>query len=331
MQTLDPILSQTLEMLCHKPKGIFAADESIASMEKKFAPYAIDNTAENRLAYRDMLLNNPHLSAYISGVILFDETLNQNIDGMPMAQFLNQHNIVPGIKVDLGLKTVNEHGEEVTQGLDTLRERCEGYFAKGARFTKWRAVYKISDNTPSEDLLLRNADDLAQYAKICQECHLVPMVEPELLALGCHDMKACYDNMARILTTVFDALKRHAVDLTAIILKPSMVVPGLSGHQPVDHEEVAARTVECLDAYVPHDVPAIMFLSGGQSDQDATHHLNLIAKCNTRPWRITFSYGRALQDEALSVWRGVAENRAKAQEIVLHHAKRNADASVGQL
>lgn len=331
MQTHDSVLSYTLKMLCEKPKGIFAADESIASMEKKFAPLEIHNTSENRLAYRDMLLNNASLSKYISGVILFDETLRQSIHGEKISHILLGAGILIGIKVDLGLLSFNELGEEVTQGLDTLRERCLEYYELGARFAKWRAVYKITDNTPTEELILRNANDLAMYAKICQECGLVPMVEPELLATGDHGIDVCYEQTARIFSAVFEALKKHHVDLSRMILKPNMIVPGLENSIEVSHEEIATKTLKCLGEYVSAEVPAIMFLSGGQSDKDATQNLNLIAQKNNLSARISFSYGRALQDEALSVWNGKAENREKAQAVVLYHAKRNADASVGKL
>lgn len=330
---LDDSIQRTLQHLTTKPKGIFAADESIASVGKKFQKHHIENTANNRLDYRTMLLTTPQLSDHISGVILFDETTKQYIEDQTIPHYLESHNIVPGIKVDLGLKIVNDYNEEETQGLDDLLDRAKDYYEKGLRFAKWRAVYHIDvkKNLPSAEIIQSNAKHLARYAEICLKAGLVPMVEPEVLSNGDHDIHTCYAVTAKVLKAVFHELEALNIDVSHIILKPNMIVPGLDHKQPMNHEEVAHLTYRCLFDHVPHTIGAIMFLSGGQSDEDVTKNLNAIAKQNKLPWRISFSFGRALQDQALAVWGGIPDHIHAGQHCVAHHALQNGKASIGCL
>lgn len=327
MNNHQAVIENTIKALCAKPKGILAADESESNIAKKFAPLNLENTAQNRNLYREMLFTTPGIENFISGVILHEETFAQNIQGINCAQYLENLQIVPGIKLDKGLTPFAEN-EEITQGIDTLNDRAGEFFKKGARFAKWRTVYKISDSTPSERLLEKNANSQAQYALICLKNGIVPIVEPEVLGDGDHDIEACYNTTSIVLSSVFKALVEHNIDCRQIILKPNMIVPGKSFSGATNHDLIASKTLQCLRENVPQNVPAIVFLSGGQSEEDSTYNLAAIAKRNNSPWRITFSYGRALQDSAVKAWAGDNANISKSQAAFLKRAILNSGASV---
>lgn len=327
MSNHQAVIENTIKALCAKPKGILAADESESNIAKKFAPINLENTYQNRNLYREMLFTTPGIENFISGIILHEETFDQNIKGINCAQYLENLQIIPGIKLDKGL-TPFVGNEEITQGIDTLNERAQEFFKKGARFAKWRTVYKISDSTPSEKLLEKNANSQAQYALICLQNGIVPIVEPEVLSDGNHDIEACYNTTSTVLRSVFKALAEHNIDCKQIILKPNMIVPGKSFSGSIHHDLIASKTLQCLAENVPHNVPAIVFLSGGQSEEDSTYNLSGIAKRNNLPWRITFSYGRALQDSAVKAWAGNEGNISKGQAAFLKRAMLNSGASV---
>lgn len=322
-------LQKTLNQLLAPAKGILAADESEGNINQKFKPLAIDNHADNRRLYREILFTTPGIEKWIGGVILHEETFAQTINGHSIPQFLQQQGIVPGIKVDQGLEDVT-NGEKTTRGLDKLADRMYDYFQKGARFAKWRAVYKISETTPSTPIIEANAKGLASYAKICLENGIVPIVEPEVLAEGEHSAEQCYTVTEKVLKAVFQALHDQQVPLQYIILKPNMVVPGLQSSSPVVPEKVAEHTLKCLKATVPAEVPGIFFLSGGQTEDQATVHLNHMAADKQLPWRLSFSYGRALQDSAVKSWGGKEASVAHAQQAFLKRAEANGMASMGQ-
>ncbi len=326
-------LQDTITKLTQPFKGILAADESTISIGRKFAAWGLENTVCHRYNYRFMLLTTPHLNDYVSGVILYDETFHQEYDGVPVPHYLATNGIVPGIKVDLGLKAAHVPsaitGEEVTTGLDDLKSRCVAYEEQGARFAKWRAVFHISDNQPSDAVILQNCEDLARYAKICQETGIVPIVEPEVLTQGDHNENVCYEVTERVLAQLFKSLDAHKVDLGTLILKPSMVTPGATCVH-YDQQTNATLTFKLLKALVPAAVPSVMFLSGGQSDDDATLHLKLINQAGEKPWYVSFSYGRALQDCALAVWKGVEKNIEAGQDTLLQRAKLNSLAVEGK-
>ncbi|MDP9072809.1 MAG: fructose-bisphosphate aldolase class I [Actinomycetota bacterium] len=312
-------------------KGILAADESNATIAKRFAALGIPSTFETRRQYREILLTAPGIEQYISGVILYDETIRQSTsDGTPFPELLKSRGILPGIKVDTGAKALAfASGETVTEGLDGLRERVAEYYELGARFAKWRAVIKIGSGMPSRNATISNAQGLARYAALCQEGGLAPIVEPEVLMEGDHDMARCDAVTHDTLAEVFSQLRIAHVDFKGMVLKPSMVVPGASGpHATVS--EVAEATVNCLRDSVAASVPGIAFLSGGQASQLATEHLDAMARLGPHPWTLTFSYGRALQDDALRAWSGDAANREAAQRILLLRAKCNGEAALGQ-
>lgn len=322
------IIENTIKALCVKPKGILAADESQSNIAKKFLPLNIENIAENRRLYREMLFTTPGINNFISGVILHEETFDQLIAGVNCAQYLADKGIVPGIKLDKGLTPVYENAEETTLGIDTLNDRANEFFKKGARFAKWRTVYKISSSTPSDALIEKNAILQAQYATICLNNGIVPIVEPEVLAEGAHSIDDCYAVTTKVLKAVFKALAEHNVDCKQIILKPNMIVPGVSFAGAINHDLVAEKTIKCLVENVPHSVPLIVFLSGGQSEEDSTYNLAGIAKRNNLPWRISFSYGRALQDSSVKAWSGNDANLSKGQSAFLKRAMLNSQASV---
>ncbi len=278
------------------------------------------------------MLSAPGMEKYISGVILFEETLYQKSnDNIPFSELLNSKGVVPGIKVDEGLADFNGTAEQYTKGLDELGDRLEKYKKAGARFAKWRAVYSISENTPSEKLIERNAGDLAKYAKISHEHQLVPIVEPEVLIDGAHSIDASYKVTEKVLKSVFSALRKENVTVDCIILKPSMVISGKEAEHRADVDEVARKTVKCLHATVPAEVPSINFLSGGQSPQEATAHLNRMHTLGEKlPWYLSFSYARALQEPALKAWQGKEENMADAQKAFLKRAKLNSLATMGK-
>jgi fructose-bisphosphate aldolase class I len=327
MNNHQAVIENTIKALCAKPKGILAADESESNIAKKFAPLNLENTAQNRNLYREMLFTTPGIENFISGVILHEETFAQNIQGINCPKYLENLQIVPGIKLDKGLTPFAEN-EEITQGTDTLNDRAGEFFKKGARFAKWRTVYKISDSTPSERLLEKNANSQAQYALICLKNGIVPIVEPEVLGDGDHDIEACYNTTSIVLSSVFKALVEHNIDCRQIILKPNMIVTGKSFSGATNHDLIASKTLQCLRENVPQNVPAIVFLSGGQSEEDSTYNLAAIAKRNNSPWRITFSYGRALQDSAVKAWAGDNANISKGQAAFLKRAMLNSGASV---
>ena len=312
-------------------KGILAMDESHPTCKKRFDALNIAFTEANRCAYRDMLVTTENLADYIGGAILFDETLRQQLlNGTPFPKHLDSIGIVPGIKVDCGAKDLAGHpGEKVTEGLDGLRDRLAEYVGLGARFAKWRAVITIGDELPSEACVEANAHALARYAALCQDAGLVPIVEPEVLINGEHDIDRSYEVEAHTLEVTFDQLARQGVWLGGIVLKPSMVISGDRCAQRADVESVAARTVECLKRTVPEEVPGIAFLSGGQGDEEASAHLNAINRHPDLPWAVTFSYGRALQQQAMKSWGGVEANRKAGQQAIAKRARLNGAAAQG--
>ncbi len=318
-----------------KGKGIIAIDESNATIKKRFDTVGVECTEENRRAYRELLLTTPNLSDYISGAILYDETLRQKTkDGVPFTEIMMQNGILPGIKVDKGTTALAGFpGELVTDGLDGLRDRLTEYAALGAKFAKWRAVININidEGMPSEACINANVHALARYAALCQEAGIVPMVEPEVIMDGNHDIEDCYVVTERVLRALFNALFDHNVMLEGTILKASMIIPGKDCPQQADVEEVADFTVQCLKSAVPAALPGIVFLSGGQSDDDATAHLNEMNKSENLPWPLSFSYGRAMQSAALKIWGAdIVKNVAEAQKIVYARAKDNGLAAKGE-
>ena len=315
--------------MVQKGKGILAADESTGTCTKRFESIGVESTADSRCAYRSTLFTSPGLEEYISGVILYDETFRQNVHHTDtlIPQYLQSKDILPGIKVDTGAHPLEEgSNEKNTTGLDGLGERLGEYYALGARFAKWRSVITIGEGIPSEQCILANANGLAQYALLCQQHHLVPIVEPEVLMDGTHSIDTSFDVTSNTLNTVFNVLQEHNIDLQGIVLKPNMVLSGYNCEHQANVEEVAQRTLECLTDNVPVDVPGIAFLSGGQSDEHATLHLNEMNKNETN-WNLTFSYGRALQQPALKAWAGKEENTHATQAALLERAKANASAA----
>ncbi|HEX7029070.1 MAG TPA: class I fructose-bisphosphate aldolase [Gammaproteobacteria bacterium] len=313
-------------------KGILAADESTGTIKKRFDTIGTESTEENRRAYRDLMFTAAGMEKYISGVIMYDETLRQkSADGTPFPQLLEKLGVVPGIKVDKGAKDLALcPGEKITEGLDGLRERLKEYYDLGARFAKWRAVITIGEDIPSNTCIETNAHALARYAALCQEQNIVPIVEPEVLMDADNSIEECYEVTAHTLKTVFDELYKQNVALEGMILKPNMVISGKQCASQASPEQVAEMTLNCLLNYVPAAVPGIAFLSGGQSDELATQHLNLMNQAGPHPWELTFSYGRALQAPALKAWGGKAENVAAAQKAFLHRAKCNGAAHDGE-
>ena len=317
--------------MVEKGKGILAADESTPTCTKRFESIGTKSTAESRNIYRNMLFTAENIEKYISGVILFDETFHQKelLTGLTFPEYLTSKDILPGIKVDQGLEDFGPK-EKVTKGLDGLSERLGKYYAKGARFAKWRAVISIGDNITSDDCIMKNAKNLAKYAQKCQQANLVPIVEPEVLMDGAHTVDESFDVTSRALTTTFDQLVKHNVNLQGIVLKPNMILSGYECSYQANIEEVAEKTINCLSANVPIEVPGIAFLSGGQPDEQATLHLNEMNKYDS-DWNLTFSYGRALQQTALKAWSGKPENLELAQEAFIEKAKANSLASVAGL
>ena len=326
-------LQDTIEKMAISRKGILAADESTPTIGKRFKTINVESTEESRRSYRETLFATEGLGDYICGVILFEETLGQpSSNGVTLGGLLEKRGMIPGIKVDKGLTDLaHAPGEKVTQGLDGLSDRLAGYKEQGARFAKWRAVYSVTDSLPSRHAIETNAECLARYAAICQEHGIVPIVEPEVLMDGSHDLARSEAVHEAVLHEVFHALHRHGVVLEHIILKPSMVISGSENSNRASVQEVAEATVRVLRRTVPAAVPTINFLSGGQGDEEATAHLNAMNALDvSRPWVLSFSYGRALQAPALSAWGGKAENVANAQKALHHRAKMNAAATVGE-
>lgn len=325
-------LSATMEQMLQEGKGILAADESNATIGKRFDSIHIKNTEQNRRDYRLLLATTPDLEQYVNGVILFEETFNQTDEhGTPIAKLFADKGIVPGIKVDKGLVNLaNTENEKVTQGLDGLVERLEQFKKLGARFAKWRNVYSISEFTPSLTAVKTGAENLARYAAACQEAGIVPIVEPEVLIDGDHSIEHCAEICEIVLHEVFHALFIHQVELEHIILKPSMVTSG-KAHAPFSEpDEIADYTISVFRNNVPASVPAINFLSGGQTPQQATANLNAINSIGHQPWLLSFSYGRALQEDCLAAWGGKKANTARAQEVLLKRARLNGLACIGE-
>ena len=313
-------------------KGILAADESVATLTRRFDALRIPSTEQSRRRYREMLFTTPGAAAFISGVIMHDETIRQkSSSGMPLPQVLERQGIVPGIKVDTGARPLAGSPEElVTEGFDGLRDRLAEYRSLGARFAKWRAVISIGDGRPSSTCVGVNAHALARYAALCQEVGVVPIVEPEVLLDGSHPIERCAEVTGAVLHAVFGELVQRRVSLESMLLKPSMVIAGKDCPRQASVPEVAAATLSCLRRHVPAAVPGIVFLSGGQRDRLATAHLNAINRLpGPRPWTISFSYGRALQDRALEGWHGRDENVHTGQQAFYHQARCNSAASLG--
>lgn len=306
-------------------KGILAADESFPTIKKRFAAINLESTEEARRSYREMLFTSPGIAEHISGVILFDETLRQStLAGVPFARCLAEQGIIPGIKVDAGAKPLaGAPGETITEGLDGLRDRLKEYASLGARFAKWRAVIDIGDGIPTAYAIHANAHALARYAALCQEAGIVPIVEPEVLMDGAHTLERCEEVTGRVLDETFAQLRLHRVALAGMVLKPNMVISGKKCQNRAGVQQVAAATVRCLRDHVPASVPGIAFLSGGQSAAEATAHLNAMNAMGPHPWELSFSYGRALQDEALKAWGGKAEQFKAGQTAFVRRARLN--------
>jgi fructose-bisphosphate aldolase, class I len=326
-------LEATAKAMVANGKGILAIDESTPTIGKRFDTINLESNEENRRTYRDLLITNPGGNEYISGMILFDETIRQSTsDGVPFAKALIDQGIMPGIKVDTGAKEFALHAnEKITEGLDGLRDRLAEYKELGAKFAKWRAVITIGENIPSQACIDANAHALARYAGLCQEAGIVPMVEPEVLMDADNTIETCYEVTEKTLSTLFATLKSQDVSIEHTILKTNMVISGKQCSTQADVQEVADQTVKCLLANVPAELPGIVFLSGGQSDELATAHLNAMNASNPDlPWPLSFSYGRALQAPCLKAWGGKAENIEAAQKALLHRSKCNSLACKGE-
>jgi len=324
-------LSSTARELVAEGKGILAADESTGTIKKRFDSIGVESTEETRRGYRQLLFTAEGAADHISGVILFDETIRQSADdGTPFPELLSRAGVIPGIKVDQGAKALAlAEGETVTEGLDGLRERLEEYRGLGARFAKWRATYSIGGGKPSEYCIWTNAHALARYAALCQETGIVPIVEPEVLQDGTHTLEQSSKATGRVLQAVFTELHDQRVDLRGSLLKPNMVLSGYEASDRAGADEVAEATLECFYRHVPAAVPGIVFLSGGQTDEDATAHLNAMNQRGPHPWELSFSYGRALQAPALKAWGGEAEKIEAGQQAYLHRARLNGAARSG--
>jgi fructose-bisphosphate aldolase class I len=325
-------LRATAKALVAPGKGILAADESSGTIEKRFRSIGLESTEANRRAYRELLFTTDGLGEFISGVILFDETIRQQtVGGTAFTDVLRTQGVLPGIKVDKGAKPLaGFDGEKVTEGLDGLRDRLAEYVTIGARFTKWRAVIAIGDGIPTTGCIQANAEALARFAALSQEAELVPIVEPEVLMDGDHTIERCYDVTAETQAAVFAALRRQRVRFDGMLLKPNMVVPGSACPAQATVQEVADATVRCLCDNVPASVPGIVFLSGGQSDELATAHLDAMNRLGPQPWELSFSYGRALQAPSLKAWKGDPANVAAAKTALYHRAKLNGAARFGR-
>jgi fructose-bisphosphate aldolase class I len=326
-------LATTAAAIVAPGKGILAADESTGTIEKRLKTINLANTEPNRRDYRDMLLSAPGSAEYVSGVILYDETIRQkNAAGVPFVDVLKKQGIIPGIKVDTGAKALPFcPGEMITEGLDGLRERLAEYYKLGARFAKWRAVINIGNGIPSETCLAANAQALARYAALCTEANIVPIVEPEVIMDGDHTIETCYDVTERALQHLFAQLKAHRVTLEHVLLKPNMVISGTKCPRQASVQEVADMTIKCFLRNVPAAVPGIVFLSGGQSDELATAHLGAMnAKYKNLPWKVSFSYGRALQAPALAAWAGKPTNVDAGRKAYMKRARLNSAACHGK-
>ena len=324
-------LEQIAKKMCAAGKGILAADESTGTMDKRLKSVGIESTEKNRLHFRETLFTSDAMKNYIGGVILFDETIKQKIStGVSVPEIIEKNNSVVGIKVDKGAKKLAGSSDEtVTEGLDGLRERLSEYYKLGARFTKWRGVYNIGNKYPSIQSIKANAHALARYAMLVQEADMVPIVEPEVLMDGDHDIDKCYKVTTDVLNECFNELSIQKVSLKGIVLKPNMILPGSKNSNKITTEEIAQKTFDCLKKNVPSEVPGIAFLSGGQTEEEATKNLNAINKINDTNFLITFSYGRALQQSALKAWSKEMSNTKKIHEVFNHRSKMNSEASKG--
>ncbi|HEX6859750.1 MAG TPA: class I fructose-bisphosphate aldolase [Caulobacteraceae bacterium] len=325
-------LNAVAEKMVEPGRGILAADESTGTIKKRFDAIGVENTEDNRRDYRELMFRGAEGMKHISGVILYDETIWQNAaDGTPLVDLITKAGSIPGIKVDAGAKPLPGFpGETITEGLDGLADRLAKYYERGARFAKWRAVIDIADGIPTWGAVKANAHALARYAALCQAAEIVPIVEPEILMDGAHDIERCDQVTRWVLQTVFDELFEQRVALEGIVLKPNMVICGKGCTRRSSVEEVAHRTIAALKATVPSAVPGIAYLSGGQSDEEATAHLDAMNKIGGFPWKMTFSYGRALQAAPQKAWSGKSENVAAAQRAFAHRARMNGLASLGQ-
>ena len=325
-------LQSTARALVAPGKGILAADESTGTIAKRFEAIGVESTTENRRAYRELLFATRALGEFISGVILYDETIRQQTtEGTPLVELLNNQNIIPGIKVDQGAKALAMcPGETVTEGLDGLRDRLAEYLSLGARFTKWRAVLTVGPHLPTPACFSANAHALARFAALSQEAGLVPIVEPEVLMDGSHTIERCAEVTEAVLRTVFEELARSRVNLEGMLLKPNMVISGKECLEQAGVGQVAEATLRCLLRTVPAAVPGIVFLSGGQSGRRATRHLNAMNQLGPAPWALSFSYGRALQEPVLKIWQGRAEHTAAAQKALYRLGKANSLARFGE-
>ena len=312
-------------------KGILAADESTVTMTKRLEGVGVESSAENRLKFREILFSSKNMSTCIGGVILYDETINQKSKNLKIPEFISNKGVIPGIKVDTGAKVLaSSPNEKITEGLDGLRDRLKNYFQLGAKFTKWRGVYSISKNFPSKVAIQSNAHALARYAALVQEANMVPIVEPEVLMDGNHSAKECFEKTIEVVKSCFEQLILHKVDLSGIILKPNMILAGNKSENKLSSEEVAKMTVEFLKNSVPSEVPGVAFLSGGQSELEATENLNLINKYNSTNFIITYSYGRALQESALKHWSKNLDDIEGTQKIFNHRAEMNTLSAQGK-
>jgi fructose-bisphosphate aldolase class I len=328
----DKALEVTARAIVAPGKGILAADESDGTIKKRFDSIEVESTEETRRAYRDLLFTTPGMEEHISGVILFDETIRQtSADGTPFPKLLEDKSVIPGIKVDKGAKVLAlADGETVTEGLDGLRDRLAEYVELGARFAKWRATYSIAAELPSEYCVWVNAHALARYAALCQEAGLVAIVEPEVLQDGEHTIEESAKATGRVLLAVYQELHDQRVDFAGTLLKPNMVLSGYSAGNRAGIEEVADATLDVLYKHVPASVPGIVFLSGGQTDEDASAHLSAMNARGQHPWELSFSYGRALQAPTLKAWRGDESNVQAAKEAFAHRARMNGLARSGE-
>ena len=324
-------IEEVASYIVSEGKGILAADESNPTCGKRFDSIGVESTEDNRRDYREMLFRSSGMKGNIGGVILFDETIRQKAkNGTLLTNIISDQGALSGIKVDKGLQPIGESEEAITVGLDGLNERLKEYFAMGAKFTKWRAVIKIGEGMPTDECIDSNMKALADYAKLVQDNGMVPIVEPEVLMDGSHSIEDCFDATDRSLKSLFAHLEANNVNIKATLLKPNMVLSGSTASTQASIHEVAQRTLDCLKANVPSELPGITFLSGGQSDIDATAHLDAMNKIGGFSWKLSFSYGRALQAPALKAWGGKAENAFISQDALSHRAKMNKLASLGE-
>ena len=325
-------LNNIAKKIIQSGKGILAADESTGTMTKRFESVNVPSTAENRLLFRETLFSSNAMKNYIGGVILYDETIKQTSSSKKkIPELISDSGAIPGIKVDTGAKVLaNSPDEKITEGLDGLRERLKEYYKLGARFTKWRAVYIISNEYPSKLSIYSNAHALARYAALVQECNMVPIVEPEVLMDGNHAAEECFNKTSEVIKKCYDELIKHKVDLAGTILKPNMILPGSSSKTKISSEDIAEMTIKCLKGSVPSEVPGIAFLSGGQSEEEATANLNSINLKNDTNFVMTYSYGRALQQSALKFWSKDINNIKGTQDVFDHRAKMCSLASQGK-